>query len=49
MERMVKVLAAHFVLKQSPDILASPGTMLAPALSTDKEQQKQHVLTPVSA
>jgi len=27
------------VLKQSSDIVASPGTMLAPTLSTDREQQ----------
>jgi hypothetical protein len=37
MERTVQVLAAHCVLKQSSDIVASPGTMLAPALSTDRE------------
>jgi hypothetical protein len=37
------------VSKLSSDIVASPGTMLAPALSTDREQQKQHILTPVSA
>ena len=49
MERTVQVLAAHCVLKQSSDIVASPGTMLAPALSTDREQQKQHILTPASA
>ena len=49
MERTVQVLAAHCALKQSSDILASPGTMLAPALSTDRKQQKQHILTPVSA
>ena len=29
--------------------VASPGTMLAPALSLDREQQKQRILTPVSA
>ena len=28
--------------------MASPGTVLAPALSTDREQQKQHILTPAS-
>ena len=49
MERTVQVLAAHCVLKQSSDIVASPGTMLAPALLTDREQQQQHVLTPASA
>ena len=48
-ERTVQVLAAHCVLKQSSDIVASPGTMLAPALLTDREQQQQHILTPVSA
>jgi hypothetical protein len=26
-----------------------PDTMLAPALSTDREQQQQHILTPASA
>ena len=49
MERTVQVLAVHCVLKQSSDILASPGTMLAPALSTDREEQQQHILTPASA
>jgi hypothetical protein len=34
MERTVQVLAAHRVLKQSSDIVASPGTMLTPVLST---------------
>jgi len=29
--------------------VASPGTMLAPALSTDREQQQQHIHTPASA
>jgi len=29
------------VLKQSSDIVTIPGTMLAPALSTDREQQQQ--------
>ena len=48
MERMVQCLP-HTVLKQSSDILASPGTMLAPALSTHREQQKQHILMLVSA
>ena len=43
------VLAAYCALKQSSDILASPGTMLAPALSTHREQQKQHILMLVSA
>ena len=28
--------------------MASLGTMLAPALSTDREQQQQHILTPAS-
>ena len=38
------------VKAESSDILASPGTMLAPApFSTDRKQQKQHILTPVSA
>jgi hypothetical protein len=45
----VQVLAAHCVLKQSSEILASPGTMLAPALSTDREQHQQYILTPASA
>jgi hypothetical protein len=45
MERTVQVLATHCLLKQSSDIVASPGTMLAPALSTDREQQQQHILT----
>jgi hypothetical protein len=49
MERTVQVLAAHCALKQSSDILASPGTMLASALTTDREQQEQHILTPASA
>jgi len=50
MERTVQVLAAHCVLKQSSDIVASPGTMLAPALLTDREQQQQqHILALVSA
>jgi len=49
MERTVQVLAVHCVLKQNSDILASPGNMLAPALSTDREQQQQHILTPASA
>jgi hypothetical protein len=49
MERTVQVLAVHCVLKQSSDIMASPGTTLAAALSTDKEQQQQHILTPASA
>ena len=39
----------HTVLKQSPDMVASPGTVLAPALATDREQQQQHILTPKSA
>jgi hypothetical protein len=39
MDRTVQVLAVHCVLKQSSDIVASPGTMLAPTLSTDREQQ----------
>ena len=43
MECTVQMLAAHCVLKQSSDIVASPGTMLAPALSTDREQQQQHI------
>jgi hypothetical protein len=42
-ERTVQVLATHCVLKQSSDIMA--GTVLAPALSTDREQQQQHILT----
>ena len=37
------------VLKQCSYTVASPGTMLAPALSTDREQQQQHILTPASA
>jgi hypothetical protein len=41
MEHTVQVFAAHYVLKQSSDIVTSPGTMLAPALSTDREQQQQ--------
>ena len=45
----MQVLAAHCALKQSSDILASPGTMLASALTTDREQQEQHILTPASA
>ena len=46
----MQVLAAHCLLKQSLDIVASPGTMLAPALSTDREQQQQqHILVPASA
>ena len=49
MECTVHVLAAYCALKQSSDILASPGTMLAPALSTHREQQKQHILMLVSA
>ena len=49
MECTVQVLAAHCVLKQSSGIMASPGTMLAPTLSTDREQQQQHILTPASA
>jgi len=48
-ERTVQVLAAHCALKQSSDIVASPGTMLAPALLTDREQQQQHILKPASA
>jgi hypothetical protein len=48
-ERTVQVLAAHYMLKQSSDIVARPGTMLTPALSTDREQQQQHILTPASA
>jgi hypothetical protein len=48
-ERTLQVLAVHCVLKQSSDIVASPCTMLAPALSTDREQQQQqHILTPAS-
>ena len=46
MERTVQVLAAHGLLKQRLDMVASPGTMLAPALSKDREQQQQHILTP---
>jgi hypothetical protein len=34
---------------ESSDIVASSGTMLAPALSTDGEQEQQHILTPASA
>ena len=34
----MQVLAAHCVLKQSSDILASLGFMLAPALSTDRQE-----------
>jgi hypothetical protein len=37
-EAHVQVLAAHCVLKQRSDFVASPGTMLAPALS-QREQQ----------
>ena len=48
MERTVQVLAAHFVLKLS-SYGGQLGTMLAPALLTDREQQQQHVLTPESA
>ena len=36
-------------VRTSLDIVASPGTMLAPALSTDRKQQQQHVLMPASA
>jgi len=36
----VQVLAAHCVLKQSLDIVASPGTMLTPALSTDSTSSR---------
>jgi len=39
----------YTVLKQSSDIVASSGTMLAPALSKDREQQQQHILTPALA
>jgi len=49
MECTVQKLVVHCVLKQSSDIVASPGTMLAPALSTDREQQQQHILKPASA
>ena len=52
MESTVQVLAVHCVLKQCSDIAASPGAILAPALSTDmelREQQHQHILTPDSA
>jgi hypothetical protein len=49
MECTVQVLAAHCVLKQSSDIVAIPSTMLAPALSTDREEQQQHILTIASA
>jgi len=42
MERTVQVLAARCVLKRCSDITASPGTMLAPALSADREQLQQH-------
>ena len=49
MERTVQVLAAHCVLKQGSDIVASTGTMLAPVLLADREQQQQHILTPASA
>ena len=47
-ERAVHVLAAHYMLMRCSDIVASPGTMLAPAFSTDREQQQQqqHILTP---
>ena len=45
---MVQVLAACCVLKQISDNVASPGTMLTPALSADREQQQQHILTPAS-
>ena len=44
MDRTVQVHAAHCVLKQGSGIVASPGTMLAPALSTDREEQQQHIL-----
>ena len=33
LERTVQVLAVHCVLKRCSDIVASPGTMLTPALS----------------
>ena len=49
MECTVQVLAAHCVLKQILDTVASPGTMLAPALSSDRELQQQYILTPDSA
>ena len=51
MECTVQVLVVHCVLKQSSDIVPSPGNMLAPAFSTDREQQQQqqHILTPASA
>jgi hypothetical protein len=45
MECTVQVLAAHCVLKQCSCTVASPGTMPAPALSADREQQQQHILT----
>ena len=45
----VQVLATHCVFKRGSNIVASPGTMLAPALLTDTEQQQQHILTPASA
>ena len=44
-ERTVQVLATHCVLKQSSDIMA--GTVLAPALSTDREQQQHILLTTI--
>ena len=44
MKCTVQVLTAHRVLKPSSDILASPGTCLL-----NREKQKQHILTPVSA
>ena len=49
MKRTVQVLAAHCVLKQSSDIVASLGTMLALALLKDREQQQQHIFTPALA
>ena len=44
----MQVLAAHCLLKQSLDMVASPG-VCSPSLSTDREQQQQHILTHVPA
>jgi hypothetical protein len=43
--------ATHYLLRLSSDIMDSLGTVLAPALSTDREQQQQeqHILPSASA
>jgi hypothetical protein len=49
LKQILECLEPYEAAQDCSDTVASPGTMLVPALSSDKEQQQQHILTPVSA